>query len=92
MKLGSRGSAKVEETRRMSDLLCVPFRSGWQVGISERQNLCRPGGAASCGVAGQLRSLACAAGLDEGGLQLVVKLPSRFWNWTPLEFVLQKQP
>jgi hypothetical protein len=39
---GSRGSAKVEETRRMSDLLCVPCRSGWQVGISERRKLCRP--------------------------------------------------
>ena len=30
-------------------------------------------------------------GLDGGGLQLVVKLPGRFWNWTPLEFALQKQ-
>ncbi len=29
----------------MSDLLCVPFRPGWQVGISERRKLCRPGGA-----------------------------------------------
>ena len=29
----------------MSDLLCVPFRTGWQVGISERRTLCRPGGA-----------------------------------------------
>ena len=48
---GEPGSAKVEETRRMSDLLCVPFRPGWQVGISERRNLCRPGGAAPCGVA-----------------------------------------
>ena len=42
---GSRGSVKVEETRRMSDLLCVPCRPEWQVGISERRNLCRPGGA-----------------------------------------------
>ena len=25
---GEPGSAKVEETRRMSDLLCVPFRPG----------------------------------------------------------------
>jgi hypothetical protein len=75
----------------MSDLLCVPFRPGWQVGISERRNLCRPGGAAPCGVAGKFRSLACAAGLDEDGLQLVVKLPGRFWNWTGPEFALQKQ-
>ena len=51
----------------MSDLLCVPFRPGWQVGISERRNLCRPGGAASCGVAGRM-SLACAAGLHGNGL------------------------
>jgi hypothetical protein len=29
----------------MSDLLCVPFRPGWQVGSSERRKLCRPGGA-----------------------------------------------
>ena len=29
----------------MSDLLCAPYRPGWQVGISERRNLCRPGGA-----------------------------------------------
>ena len=29
----------------MSDLLCAPHRPAWQVGISERQNLCRPGGA-----------------------------------------------
>ena len=41
---GEPGSAKVEETRRMSDLLCAPFRPRWQVGISERRNLCRPGG------------------------------------------------
>ena len=40
------GSAKVEETRRMSDVLCVPSQTGWQVGSSERRNLCRPGGAA----------------------------------------------
>ena len=40
--LGEPGSAKVEETRRMSDLLCVPFRPGWQVGSSERRNLYRP--------------------------------------------------
>ena len=26
----------------MSDLLCVPCRPGWQVGISERRKLCRP--------------------------------------------------
>jgi hypothetical protein len=29
----------------MSDLMCEPFRPGWQVGISERRKLCRPGGA-----------------------------------------------
>ena len=29
----------------MSDLLCVPLRTGRQVGISERRKLCRPGGA-----------------------------------------------
>jgi hypothetical protein len=28
----------------MSDLLCVPCRSGSQVGISERRKLCRHGG------------------------------------------------
>ena len=38
------GSVKLEETRRMSDLMCEPFRPGWQVGISERRKLCRPGG------------------------------------------------
>jgi hypothetical protein len=26
----------------------VPCRPGWQVGISERRNLCRPGGASPC--------------------------------------------
>ena len=41
-KPASRGSAKVEETRRMSDLLCAPCRPGQQVGISERRNLYRP--------------------------------------------------
>jgi hypothetical protein len=49
------------------------------------------GGAAPCGVAGRLRSLACAAGLRGNGLQLVVKLANGPRNWTPLEFALQKQ-
>jgi hypothetical protein len=32
----------------MSDLLCVPLRPGWQVGISERRNLYRPRRCAAC--------------------------------------------
>jgi hypothetical protein len=74
----------------MSDLLCVPFRPGWQVGISERRNLCRPSGAAPCGVAGQLQSLACAAGVHGNGRQLVIKLANGLRNWTGPEFALQK--
>ena len=33
----------------MSDLLCVPCRFGWQVGISERRKLGRPSGAEQSG-------------------------------------------
>ena len=45
----------------MSDLLCVPLRPGWQVGISERRKLCRPGGASPCGAAGRIPLLALRA-------------------------------
>ena len=56
---------KVEETRRMSDLLCVPLRPGWQVGISERRNLRRPGGVSPCGAAGRIPLLALRAWMAE---------------------------
>ena len=52
---------------------------------------CRAGWPGNCGPWLVLR--ACmGTGLDESGLQLVVKLANGQRNWTRPEIVLQKQP